>query len=166
MKRWFAVHCQPHREERALLNLQRQGFEVYLPRYLKRRRHARRVEAVRRPLFPRYLFVCFDRDTARWRSINGTYGVDHLVCHGNEPVPLPDEIIAEIQARHDDDGLVVLDDPASFRPGQALEIVNGPLAWQTGLFQRLNGNERVVVLLDLLGRNLTATVPVEAVAAA
>ena len=166
MIRWYVVHTQPHGEERALVNLQQQGFGVYLPRYLKRRRHARRVEAVRRPLFPRYLFVRFDRETARWRSINGTFGVAHLVCRGNEPVPVPDQVIAAIQAYHNDDGLVVLDHPASFRPGQILEIVDGPLAWHTGLFQRLDENERVVLLLDLLGRQVAATVPVEAVAAA
>ena len=166
MIHWYVVNTQPNGEERARLNLERQGFDVYLPRYLKHRRHARRIERVRRPLFPRYLFVRFDPDTAQWRSINGTFGVAHLVSHGNQPVPVPDNIVDAIQARHDDDDLVVLHPPDSFEPGQNLEIVDGPFAWQTGLFQRLNDSARVVLLLDLLGRQVSVTVSPEAVAAA
>ena len=166
MNRWYIVHTQPNGEERARHNLERQGFGVYLPKYLKHRRHARRIEHVRRPLFPRYLFVRFDPDTAQWRSINGTFGVAHLVSNGNEPIAIPDGIVDAIQARHDDDGLVVLHAPDTFVHGQKLEIVDGPFAWHTGLFQRLSENERVVLLLDLLGRQVTVTVAPEAVAAA
>lgn len=166
MTHWYAVHTQPNGEERAQINLERQGFEVYLPKYLKHRRHARRVERVRRPLFPRYLFVRFDPERAQWRSINGTFGVAYLVANGNEPAPVPDSVVAAIQARHDDADLVVLHTPKSFEPGQKLEIVDGPFAWHTGLFQRLSESERVVLLLDLLGRQVTVTVPPAAIAAA
>ena len=166
MNRWYIVHTQPNGEERARLNLERQGFDVYLPRYLKHRRHARRIERVRRPLFPRYLFVRFDPETALWRSINGTFGVAYLVAHGSEPVSVPDTIVDAIKARHNEDDLVVLHSPESFEPGQKLEIVEGPFAWKTGLFQRLSDNDRVVLLLDLLGRKISVTVSPEMVAAA
>ncbi|MGD9769432.1 MAG: transcription termination/antitermination NusG family protein, partial [Pseudolabrys sp.] len=56
-RRWYAVQSQPNAENKAVAHLARQGFETYLPRYLKRRRHARRVETVAAPLFPRYLLV-------------------------------------------------------------------------------------------------------------
>lgn len=163
---WYVVHTQPNGEERARHNLERQGFEVYLPRYLKQRRHARRVELVRRPLFPRYMFVRFDPERAQWRSINGTFGVAHLVSQGERPVTAPNRVIEAIKARHDEDDLVVLNSPQSFRPGQKLEIVDGPLALQSGLFQRLTDNERVVLLLDLLGRQVPVTVSKDVVAAA
>ena len=38
MTYWYVVHTQPHGEERARLNLERQGFDVYLPEYLKNMR--------------------------------------------------------------------------------------------------------------------------------
>ena len=57
MRRWYVVHTQPQGESRAKANLERQGYEVYLPRCRKWRRHARRAEIVAAPLFPRYLFV-------------------------------------------------------------------------------------------------------------
>ena len=62
--RWFVAHTHPHAEAKATSHLNRQGFEIYFPRYLKRRRHARRIETVAAPLFPRYLFVAVDLDGA------------------------------------------------------------------------------------------------------
>ena len=45
-QRWFVVQSQPNAEMKAVSHLARQGFAAYLPRYKKRRRHARRVEMV------------------------------------------------------------------------------------------------------------------------
>ena len=57
---WYAVHTHAGAETKAVWHLENQGFSVYLPRYLRRRRHARKVDWVPTPLFPRYLFVFMD----------------------------------------------------------------------------------------------------------
>ena len=75
----------------------RQGFEIYFPRYLKRRRHARRIETVAAPLFPRYLFVAVDLAVQRWRSIYSTVGLSQLVCNGDEPTAVPDGIVEALK---------------------------------------------------------------------
>ena len=111
--RWYVVHTQPNREARADLNLRRQGFSTYLPRYVRRRRHARRHEMVARPLFPRYLFVALDPARDRWRAIHSTFGVNHLVLAGEEPLPVPDGVVDEIRARENGDGFVKLGLPGS-----------------------------------------------------
>jgi transcriptional antiterminator RfaH len=69
---WQVVQTHSHAEEKTGAHLKRQGYHVYLPRYLKRQRHARRIENVSAPLFARYLFVAIDRMTQRWRSIQLT----------------------------------------------------------------------------------------------
>jgi len=165
MKRWFVVHTQPNGETRALDNLLRQGFEPYLPCLIVKRRHARKVERVRRPLFPRYMFVRFDPDETRWRAINGTFGVSHLVTDGGTPAAVPFGIVEDIRAHEDDNGVIGLAPPA-FRPGQALEILDGPMASRTGQFLNMPDRDRVILLLDLLGRSVRVTVPREAVTAA
>ncbi len=87
-QRWYVVQSQPSAEAKAVFHLNRQGFETYLPRYLKRRRHARRVETIAAPLFPRYLFVAIDLNAQRWRSVFSTVGVSRLVCQGEIPTPI------------------------------------------------------------------------------
>ena len=57
MRKWYAVHTHVRGELLASVNLLRQGFTVYLPQCIAKRRHARRTEIVKNPLFPRYLFV-------------------------------------------------------------------------------------------------------------
>src|SRR5204862_6519162 len=99
--RWFVAHTHPHAEGKATLHLSRQGFEIYFPRYLKRRRHARRIETVAAPLFPRYLFVAIDLNMQRWRSIFSTVGVSRLVCNGDEPTSVPNGIVEALKNRED-----------------------------------------------------------------
>src|SRR5262249_21000931 len=108
MSNWYAVYTQPQSEQLASEHLARQGFEVFFPRYLKRRSHARHVEKVPAPLFPRYLFVSFDAEVAGWRVIRSTRGVIDLVRNGIDPVAVSSEIIEEIRRRSDEHGFVVL----------------------------------------------------------
>ena len=60
MKQWYAVYTKPRMELWARSNLWERGFEVYLPQYRKLRRHARKLDIIAAPLFPRYLFVRAD----------------------------------------------------------------------------------------------------------
>lgn len=86
---WYVVQTHARAERKAAFHLERQGFTVYLPQYLKRWRHARKTEMRRAPLFPRYLFVTMDMAQARWRAIRSTIGVSALVCNGERPAPVP-----------------------------------------------------------------------------
>src|SRR5215471_5201307 len=115
--RWYVVHTQPNYEGRAEVNLQRQGFATYMPRYQRTRRHARKTETVLRPLFPRYLFVALDLARDRWRSIQSTFGVSQLVVAGDEPLPVPHAVIDQIRAREGSDGIVRLGLPAGVGVG-------------------------------------------------
>ena len=106
MRRWYVAHTQPNRETKAIFNLNRQGFICYLPRFHTRRRHARKVESVIRPLFPCYLFVYLNMERDRWRSVNGTYGVKSLIANGDRPLPVPDGVVESFKAREDKLGIV------------------------------------------------------------
>ena len=164
--RWYVVQTQTHGENKASINLARQNFDIYFPRYLKRRRHARRVETVLAPLFPRYLFVSVDMQVQRWRSIQSTFGVARLVCHGDNPVPVPVQVIDDLKRREDSHGLILLDQRPKFAIGDRVQIHDGVFASHLGLYEGMNDDERVTVLLDLLGRKVKVTLDLDAVAAA
>jgi transcriptional antiterminator RfaH len=164
--RWYVVQAQPHGEAKAVWHLGRQGFETYLPRYEKRRRHARRIEMVAAPLFPRYLFVAIDMASQRWRSINSTIGVSRLVCNGEEPAPLAERIVEGLRRREDGQGFVRLEARPRFAIGEQVRIVDGIFASCLGLFDGISDNERVAVLLDMLGRKVRVVLDDLSVAAA
>jgi transcriptional antiterminator RfaH len=163
---WFVVQTQPNSERKAVFHLQRQGFKVYLPQYLKRWRHARRTEMRPAPLFPRYLFVAMDLAQARWQAVRSTVGVSSLVCNGDRPAPVPDGIIQDLRAREDDAGLLPLRMAAPFNKGAAIKIIEGSLAGAGGFFECFRDNDRVVLLLEMLGRPMQVTLPASAVASA
>ncbi|MSO89947.1 MAG: transcriptional activator RfaH [Rhodospirillaceae bacterium] len=163
MDRWYVVSTRPQKEERAREHLSRQGYDVYLPRWRKRRSHARRIEWVPAPLFPRYLFVGFDIGLTRWRAIHSTIGVSHLVSNGGMPLPMPNGIIEDIRAREADSGLIEI--KPAFRKGQSVIVGEGPFLDQVGLFERMDDAERVTILLSLLGRDVRVKVPVHSIRA-
>ena len=153
-RRWYVVHTQPNGEARADLNLRRQGFATYLPRYARRRCHARRQEVVQRPLFPRYVFVALDLARDRWRAVHSTFGVNRLVLAGEEPLPVPDGVIDEIRAREDGEGVIALGLPAGVGPGSRIRLVDGIFSEAKGVLERITDDRRVAILLELLGREV------------
>jgi transcriptional antiterminator RfaH len=164
--RWYVVQSQPHCERKAVWHLNRQGFETYLPVYQKRRRHARRIETISAPLFPRYIFVSVDMAVQRWLSIQSTVGVSRLVCNGDVPAAVPTGVVDALKRRQDQQGFFVFNRRPQFSPGDSVRIVDGAFTDCFGLFEGLRDGERVAVLLDLLGRKVRVMLDDLAVAAA
>lgn len=163
MSRWCVVQTHVRSEDKAAFHLRRQGYSVYLPKHLKRRKHARRIDWVPAPLFPRYLFVAIDPEATQWWSIRSTIGVSKLVCFGGLPAAVPSGIVDEIRARQDEKGLVKTHSGCGFTHGDRVRIIDGPLNDLEGLFDCPTDEERVIILLDLMGREVKVRVPLEAV---
>ena len=163
MMRWYAVYTKPRLEVWAGNNLRQRGFEVYLPQCARRRSHARKIELVRAALFSRYLFLRADLACCARPLINTAPGVVGLVAFGEMPAPVPDAVVAEIRGRENDDGLVPLADSRNLKPNDKLKIVDGALSDVVGLFVQATDDDRVILLLNLLGRQVRARLPISAV---
>lgn len=160
---WLVVRTQALAEERAIWHLKNQGFEVYLPRYRKQRRHARRVETVLRPLFPGYVFVRLGT-AAGWRSINGTIGVLSLVQFGAAPAPLANEIVEDLKASENDGAISLA--PRGLCKGDRVSVRDGVFAGTFGLLEEIGDEKRAILLLDLLGRQVRVSASLEQIAKA
>ena len=160
---WYAVQTQPNRENLAVAHLERQGFHVWLPCCGRIVKHARLSKSVRRPLFPGYLFINLDLETARWRTINGTIGVKNIVSCGHTPSVVESEFITALKASESLDGFVDTVDN-NLKPGQEVEILSGPMAGQIGKLLSLDAGNRVTVLLQMLGHFVRGQIGREAVA--
>ena len=161
---WYVVQTRPHAETEAQAHLQRQGFTTYLPKLIKSHRHARRVQMVTRPLFPRYLFVLIDTTNQRWRAIRSTFGVMSLVGGGDGPTPLRPGIVEALRERESTDGYFHAR-TAPFTPGAAVRVMDGFFASCLGFFEAMSEGQRVSVLLDLLGRQVRVVLDRQSVTA-
>ncbi len=159
MTSWFVVYTHARAEEKACEHLRRQGYEVYLPRHVKRRRHARYTDFVHAPLFPRYVFVALNRLQEQWRPILSTIGVCDLVRQGDRPAKVPKGLVEELQA-HEQHGAFGHDAQIRrIKHGDPVRIAAGPFANLVGRFYGMATEKRVFVLLDLLGRSVKAQLP-------
>jgi transcriptional antiterminator RfaH len=164
--RWYVVQTQVNGEAKAAENLRRQRYEIYLPRYLKPRRHARKVDLTAKPLFPRYLFVAIDIATQRWRSIQSTAGVSRLVTNGDDPAALPEGVVRALKAREDSKGFVKLEAAPAFTPGDKVRVLAGAFMDNAGLFNGMADHDRVSILLEMLGRQVRVVLDADLIAAA
>jgi transcriptional antiterminator RfaH len=161
--RWFAVQCRPNQEHRAAAHLLRQSFTIFLPCREKLRKHARKVERIRAPFFPGYLFIRLDLTRDRWRSVNNTSGVARLVMQGDHPTAAPVgvvEALIDLWRRQD-----LLDQPPALRPGETIRILTGPFADFVGKLDAMTEAGRVRVLLDMMGGSMPVLLPLSSVAA-
>lgn len=148
--RWYAVNTLPAAELRACANLARQGWQHFCPRVARTIRSGRRVKTELRPLFPGYVFVALDPLRDAWRSVDGTFGVRHIIRSGDRPSPLPEGVVEALQAMSA--GLGRVDFSCRLAVGQRVRFLAGPFADMIGALEQMDGSGRVQVLLTLFGR--------------
>ena len=160
MLRWYLVLTKPSCETLALKNLERQHYDIYMPRVLQTvRSHGRRHERVV-ALFPRYLFLRLNEGHQALGPVAFTVGVAAIVRFGSRYTVVPDQVIRDLQARADPNtGLHRLSCGPKLRPGTPVRIRLGPFDGLEGVFERQAGADRVVILLKLLGQTAPVCVP-------
>lgn len=160
LARWYLIYTKPGCETVAQLNLERQGYHLYFPRLLRQPRGARGGDAVIDALFPRYLFLNLDVGREAMGPVRSTLGVASIVRFGFDYAVVPDFVVEGLKAKADPaSGLHRLREMPSLRPGSGLRIVAGVFDGLEGVFLRESAEERVVVLLDLLGQRTSVEVP-------
>jgi transcriptional antiterminator RfaH len=149
--RWYLIHCKPKQEKQALLNLERQGYECYLPmlRQEKLRQEILRVED--QPLFPRYLFIRLgEGDRAKsWSPIRSTKGVSRLVCFGAEYANVDDALIERLRAR---EASIQGEPETLFKSGERVLLTEFPFSGIEGVYQMADGERRVMLLINILSK--------------
>jgi len=150
---WFAVVTKPRQEKIALENLQRQGFECFLPMaenpYQRRsKKHQKIIE----PLFPRYLFLSAIADIQNLAPVRSTKGVISMVRFGTELAVLPEQVINAIRQRINPETGLIKIKPIEIKTGDKVKIFDGPLTGLSGIVAERNSEKRALVLMELLGR--------------
>lgn len=149
---WYLVQCKPREDQRALLNLRNQGFATFAPFCVVERRARHGFVKRREPLFPGYAFVELNRIQHNWGALRSTRGVARLVQFGSNAAMVPDEVIEEL--RHVD-GAELSSSLHALAPGAPVRILEGPFADLEAVFQEVEGDARVRVLIELMHREVS-----------
>lgn len=154
---WYIIYTKPKQEMRALLNLERQGYECYLPWIrVDKLKHGNVVE-IEEIMFHRYLFINLRQDqwAKSWHPIKSTLGVTSLLTFGGEPQKISNAIIDSIRE-------ITLQKTVRklFKHGDQVFINKGALKGVDGIYQAKNGKDRAVILIKLIGSLVSLNIPV------
>lgn len=153
MSFWAVVQTISGQEDAVAERIERVGFKTLTPRARFRINGRMRIAAV----FPGYLFTEVEH---RWYDIRWCVGVMRLIMNGEKPAHLPNEVVDRIVREMGNNGLIKLPkayEPPSLVAGSTVKILTGNFQGLLAIYQGMNAHDRVMVLLDLLGRK----VPVE-----
>ena len=146
---WYLVHTKPRQEELALANLQRQGYDCYLPQMRIERVRRRKAEVATEPMFPRYLFIRLDSSDQgkSWSPIRSTLGVSQLVHFGARAAKVDDNLVDLLRQRER-----TLPTAAMFHSGDSVVITDGPFAGIDAIYQTTDAERRAFILLEILAK--------------
>jgi transcriptional antiterminator RfaH len=155
---WYVCQTKPRQELLAVRKLEEQGFEVYLPmlaRWERKKNVWSRTEEV---MFPRYGFVRCGRTGQSIAPIRSTPGVTGLVTFGTTLATLGETAVEAIRAIAEQGTNTLQAEMAPFRVGENVAVADGPLKGLAGIVSEI-AQERVVVMLTLLGREKPVAIP-------
>jgi transcription antitermination factor NusG len=149
---WFAVQIRPRYEKRVNAELQEKGVKAFLPLYSATHQWSDRRRLVHLPLFPGYVFVRIVPSVHQRVSVLQTNGVLSFVGVRNMGIPIPESEIDAIRT--------VIDGEVSFEPyphlelGQRVCVRGGCLDGVEGVLTAINGDQSLVVSVNLIQRSI------------
>jgi transcriptional antiterminator RfaH len=149
--KWYCVQTRPKSEHIAAAGLARfEGVEAYCPRIRFQKVTKRGKVWFSESLFPNYIFARFAVDL-HLRAVRSSQAVIRVVSFGDLLGEVPDAVIENIRAEMGGELVRQIDIPVE--KGDEVEVARGPFAGMKGIVTRLlNGDERVQILMEILGQ--------------
>lgn len=159
LKSWTIVQFKPNAHKYAERNLNQQGFKTFLPFEKITKYKNQKFTFAKRPLFPGYMFVIFDKRNMDWHKINNTYGVSKVLTSNNMPYLLPDTFINKMVSQCNQSGVFFPN--KNFSKGDLVQIISGPFDNFLATVESIDKNQRVWILIELMGQSTRALVKAE-----
>ncbi|NBB80223.1 MAG: hypothetical protein GVY36_12410 [Verrucomicrobia bacterium] len=158
---WHCLRTQTKREHIAAALLDRlEDVEVFCPRISQVRKTRTGKKRFTEALFPGYIFARFCFYTHS-RQVVHSQGITKMVQLGDRRV-IPERVINDLKASLPE-GIMESPD-RSVEPGADIEFVAGSLKGLNGkVLAQLPAKNRIQVLLEFLGREITVDVSPDAV---
>lgn len=153
-KAWYLIQCKSRQDERAEENLLRQGYACYRPKYRRQRLIRGRRQTLEESLFRGYLFIQLSMEE-NWAPLRSTRGLLRVVGFGGKPLAIDERVIHQLQQHACSVGV----GQSFLSPGEKVRIAGGPLAEIEAIFLSMDGDERVVLLLNFLQREQKIHMP-------
>lgn len=151
MQNWYLLYCKRSEQERAKVNLERQGVNCFYPQVeVEKIRGGKRSTKIE-PLFPNYVFVQFDIEQIHTTTVRSTRGIIDFVRSGAKPTIIANVVIQQIM-QHDVQKRDVIKRTDMPQTGDKLLIKEGPFAGIEAIFKEADGDKRAFILIEIINR--------------
>ncbi len=151
---WYAIWTRSRHEQTVREQLERKGYEAFLPTIPRWSRWKDRKKKVDWPLFPGYCFARFDAHERL--PILKCSGVVSIVGFDGDIAAIPDYEIDGIRRLVETE--LQFDPCPLIREGTMVEVVHGPLTGVVGRLLRKGAHARLVLGVDLIGQAVSVEV--------
>ena len=152
---WYLVQCKAREGFKAEQHLKEQNFECFHPVHWRRKTViGQKPKLQLESLFPFYLFL-YAHPGQSLAAVRSTRGVLKMVAFGGQPLDVNPELVMQLQQYCA--SLAQPDPDITFKAGDKVRITDGPFAELEAIVKCPKANERVILLLNLLGRSTEVT---------
>ena len=154
MRNWYLIKTKTRQENIAIQNLKNQEYSTYCATVIIDNKHV--------VLFPNYIFIHLDNKKENWSPIRSTKGVVNFVRFGLNFAQVPDNVIEFLKANQ----LInqeKLENLNQFKSGDKVQITDGVLKNCVAIFKSFKSDDRVILLMNLLGQQQSITIKQESV---
>ena len=146
--KWYLLHCKVRQEARAKMHIENQGYSTCLPMVKLKKTIRGKRQVVEEALFPGYLFIRIEMESANFNAIRSTRGVNGFVRFGGIPSSIPESVVEQFRQFENTETAPV----ASIETGTKVEVIEGPFAGLEAVYSMPKGEERCLILLDMMGK--------------
>lgn len=159
-EKWYLIMSKPNKDAYAEEQLSCQGYIIYRPVISVKKKVRGKIKKVEESLFPRYLFVQLKAGVDDWSPIRSTRGVLSIVRFGIIPAEVPNRLIQLLKQKENKNTAIAMN-MNRFKQGEKIIIESGPFAGIEAVFKSYKGEERVIVLLNILSNISTLSLSLD-----
>ena len=106
------------------------------------------------------MFIRLDKTEFEWHKINNTYGVSRLVSFNSNLKSIPTTFVYSLMKRYDLSGKLL--PMEKLKEGDQVKVLKGPFANFIATIETYETDQRIWILMDLMGRKTKIQTPSDA----
>ncbi len=155
---WYLLYCKRSEQERAVLHLHRQGIDCYYPQIVVEKFVRGKRQQIKEPLFPSYLFVCFNPNKISMTTVRSTRGVADFVRSGPHCQVVKPEILYQMMQHETEMEKVNNCVNEAPKEGDSFVFTKGEFAGLEAIYAEKDGEKRSFMLINLLGKQVKLSI--------
>ncbi|PSL44169.1 transcription antitermination factor NusG [Chitinophaga niastensis] len=158
---WYVIYTRPQHEKKVSFRLTEMNIATLLPTVKKQRIQKDRKKYIHAPIFPSYIFVYLNDLEEYYKGLS-IDGVLYYVRSGKDVARVSANVIRNVRILMEQAKDSTMEVSAAYFPqGKEVVIKDGPMTGMTGEIMKVDGEEKVLVRVTLLQRNILITLPSE-----